>query len=74
MTDSSQKLVLNLKEYKTENFSPNTIPPIAGEIIWRKYGNQIDIEFPNPKNNNQWQLTSQGWVGYIPLTTELSHH
>ena len=29
------------------------------------------MEFPSPKTAGAWRLTSQGWVGYIPLSPDL---
>jgi 5-methylcytosine-specific restriction enzyme subunit McrC len=29
------------------------------------------VEFPSPKTDHRWELTAQGWVGYIPLSPEL---
>lgn len=37
--------------------------------LWQT--DQVMVEFPTPKTDRQWRLTSQGWVGYIPLTPEL---
>jgi 5-methylcytosine-specific restriction enzyme subunit McrC len=42
-----------------------------GEAIWREYGSQVAVEFPSPKTDYQWELTARGWVGYIPLSSEL---
>jgi len=44
----------------------------VGEILWRNYGSQVAVDFPSPKTDGQWQLTSQGWVGHIPLSPELA--
>ena len=46
------------------------LPPEVGQLLWRNYGRQVEVEFPNPKTEQQWRLTSQGWVGHIPLTSE----
>ncbi len=43
----------------------------VGETLWRNYGKQVAVEFPSPKTGGKWQLTAQGWVGYIPLSKEL---
>ncbi len=37
-----------------------------GTHIWERYKDQIEVEFPSPKTNDAWELTSKGWVGYIP--------
>jgi 5-methylcytosine-specific restriction enzyme subunit McrC len=63
--------LIELPEYLQKNISRSAISEDVGEIIFRQYKNQVDIEFPSPKTGGQWQLKSQGWVGYIPLTSEL---
>jgi 5-methylcytosine-specific restriction enzyme subunit McrC len=40
-------------------------------LLLRKFPNQIDVEPPSFKTNNQWELTARGWVGYIPLRPDL---
>ena len=47
------------------------IPYEVGESLWRDYGEQVGVDFPSPKTDGQWRLTSRGWVGYIPLTPQL---
>lgn len=69
MNHSPSKL-LTLTEYESEFFHPSEIPAELGELLWRNYSDQVELDFPTPKTNNQWKLTSQGWAGYIPLTQE----
>jgi 5-methylcytosine-specific restriction enzyme subunit McrC len=40
----------------------------AAEILWKNYGTQVSLEYPSPKTNWCWSLTSNGWVGYNTLT------
>lgn len=63
---------ISLEEYKTTYFAQEDIPYDLGEQLYRNYGSQVNVDFPSPKTNNQWALTSQGWVGYIPLNDNLS--
>lgn len=63
---------ITLTEYTPHRFPRQDISHETGEILWRKYGGQVSVDFPSPKTDGQWQLISQGWVGYIPLTPELS--
>lgn len=70
MNQSPPKL-LTLTEYESEFFQPSEIPVELGELLWRNYSDQVEVDFPTPKTNNQWKLISQGWAGYIPLTQEL---
>ena len=73
MIVGQEKLIV-LPEYSAQSFPESEIPGHLGEILWRNYGNQVSVEFPSPKTGGQWQLASQGWVGYIPLTPGLGFH
>jgi 5-methylcytosine-specific restriction enzyme subunit McrC len=59
-----------LTEYEPAWFASTEIPPEIGEALWRQYGSQIAVDFPSPKTGGQWRLTSQGWVGHIPLSPQ----
>jgi 5-methylcytosine-specific restriction enzyme subunit McrC len=68
------KTILPLTEYVPAQFPPGAIPDALGQILWRNYDRKagvVAVDFPSPKTEGQWQLTSRGWVGYIPLTQEL---
>lgn len=62
---------IELVEYTPAYYPKNHLSEAAGEYIWQKYGKQVTVEFPNVKTNHQWQFTSLGWVGYLPVTSEL---
>lgn len=63
--------IIELKEYISKCFDRNHIPDKTGELLWHIYKNQVSVDFPSPKTDGMWQLTSQGWVGYIPLSKDL---
>lgn len=65
------KSILPLTEYVRAQFPREAIPDALGEALWRNYSSQVTVDFPSPKTKGNWQLTSQGWVGYIPLTPDL---
>lgn len=67
----TEPVILKLSEYKPERFPPEAIPEEIGRRIWQEYSGKVEIESPSFRNNYQWELTSQGWVGYIPLSNEL---
>lgn len=56
-------------------FTPQTLPraalsPTFGEWLWQEYDQSrgwLRVEFPDPRTNYQWRITSLGWVGVIPL-------
>ncbi len=65
-----QPQVIELVEYKSALFERDHISYELGKSLWQNYRQQICVDFPDPSTNNQWRLTSTGWVGHIPLTTE----
>ena len=71
MKSIQDRKTLSLTEYVTRSFSRQEIPRDLGEALWREYDSKIAVEFPSPKTDYQWELTAQGWVGYIPLSAEL---
>ncbi|MBP5973775.1 restriction endonuclease [Brasilonema sp. CT11] len=68
---SEQPRIIELTEYATKSCQADEIPEGVGIELFQKYKNQIDIDFPTYKTGNKWQLKSNGWVGYIPLSTEI---
>jgi 5-methylcytosine-specific restriction enzyme subunit McrC len=66
----SSNILLALTEYIPVRFPAERLSVGLGETLWRKYSNQIAVDFPTPKTDDQWQLTSQGWVGFIPCSPE----
>ncbi|HEY9849677.1 MAG TPA: restriction endonuclease [Leptolyngbyaceae cyanobacterium] len=70
--------IKELEEYKIKELSRSEINDRALNLLWERYKEKkekketvgVEVEFPSPKTNNQWQIKSKGWVGYIPLTPE----
>jgi len=63
--------IIALKEYEPAKISSQVISNELAEIFWRSYDDKVRVDFPSPKTDNMLQLTSQGWVGHIPLTDEI---
>ncbi|MBN2154874.1 MAG: restriction endonuclease [Candidatus Lokiarchaeota archaeon] len=66
-----KRLIITLKEYENIALEREEFSDDLGKILWNRYRNQVQIEYPTPKTEYMWQLISQGWVGYIPLTNDL---
>jgi 5-methylcytosine-specific restriction enzyme subunit McrC len=67
-----QTNIIELEEYKPRFITPAEAPSTLGELLWSKYGSKISVDFPSPKTGGQLQITSQGWVGYIPINPQLA--
>jgi 5-methylcytosine-specific restriction enzyme subunit McrC len=63
--------VLELTEYRPLRLPAGQFPIGLGQVLLNRYADKVEIEYPTPKTQGCWQLTSQGWVGYIPLSPDL---
>jgi 5-methylcytosine-specific restriction enzyme subunit McrC len=61
---------IELTEYVHREFGRDEITPTIEEALWRNYKHQIKVEAPSFPTGGKYKLTSQGWVGHIPLTPE----
>lgn len=69
--------IISLTEYRPLSLTSNALTPELGAQLWQNYDQPnsiLKIDFPSPKTQNQWKLTAQGWVGYIPLSSEYGIH
>lgn len=62
--------IVDLPEYKPCTFARDEITEDLARMLHDSFGSQINIEPPSLFNNHTWRLTSQGWVGYIPLSED----
>ncbi len=62
--------IIELTEYIPKKLEREEITPAIEEALWRNYKNQVKVEPPSFQTGGKWKLTSQGWVGHIPLTPE----
>ena len=60
MTMVQPRVILPLTEYVSARFPREAIPDALGEALWQNYSSQVAVDFPSPKTESQWQLTSQG--------------
>ena len=63
--------IIELPEYETKSFAEDELKEDLIMALHAAYPNQISVEPPSFLNSYCWRLTSQGWVGYIPLTSEV---
>jgi len=63
---------IELVEYKPRRLPAGQLTLAEGEVIWRSYGERINVSFPSPQTAGEWELEAQGWVGYLPVTPTLA--
>jgi 5-methylcytosine-specific restriction enzyme subunit McrC len=66
-----ERQTLILTEYLSLRLPAHALSWADGEDLWQRYGKYVAVEFPSPKTGDQWQLTSQGWIGYLPLSSRI---
>jgi 5-methylcytosine-specific restriction enzyme subunit McrC len=64
---TSPRRVIPLREFIPALLARDALSDDQGTMLWHSYRAQVHVEFPSPKTDGRWQLTSQGWVGQIPL-------
>jgi 5-methylcytosine-specific restriction enzyme subunit McrC len=70
MTVVQPARLIELTEYVPRLLPATEMTDDLGDLLWRNYEQQVEVEFPNPKTGHQWRLMSKGWVGHIPLTPD----
>ena len=64
------KRIIELTEYIPRELEKEEITQEIEEILGHNYINKIKVEAPSFQTGRKWKLTSQGWVGHIPITPE----
>ncbi len=65
---------IHLTEYQPLFLPRTQLSEADGVRLWEQFGAQVVVDFPSPKTNGRWRLTSQGWVGSIPLGRDRTLH
>lgn len=68
---SDTRRVHDLREYERVRLHGTALTAQEGEVLWQNHRSRVAIEFPSPKTEGQWELSCQGWVGFLPVTREL---
>lgn len=68
---TSTLTTIDLTEYSTIRLQRNELDPDLAKTLYKQYGNRVTINEPSFTNDYNWELTSQGWVGHIPLSNTL---
>ena len=64
--------LVELVEYEPKRLPREAISDEVEREIWLNHRNQIDIQPPSFRTDHEWELTSKGYVGYLPITREFT--
>jgi 5-methylcytosine-specific restriction enzyme subunit McrC len=65
---SRMKRTIVLAEYQPQLLPRDALSEAVAQRLWRDFSTLVELTFPSPKTDDQWQLTAQGWVGLLPVT------
>lgn len=63
--------VIEFFEYEPLEITREELPVDAAQLIRDNYKGKVSIEQTSFHPDANWRISSEGWVGYIPLTPEL---
>ena len=58
---------MDLTELRRTRFPLSVLSSDQGQTVWSKYSKWIQVVFPSPATDGEWELYSSGAVGYLPL-------
>lgn len=66
------KELIELEEYVPYELPSGAFSPELARTLLARYPGQVSIEPPSFLTGNRWRLTSQGCVGYLPLSDDVA--
>jgi 5-methylcytosine-specific restriction enzyme subunit McrC len=63
-------MIIELTEYQPKILPRHYLSESNGRFLFDNFQDQIEVEAPNLLNDNNWKLTSLGYVGFIPLAKD----
>lgn len=70
----SLRQLYQLTEYEPVLIAQADLSEEVGYALWRQFDDQravLQLQFPSPKTEQQWQIIPNGWVGFIQATPQL---
>ncbi|MDJ0746036.1 MAG: hypothetical protein QNJ32_22110 [Xenococcaceae cyanobacterium MO_167.B27] len=65
-------LTIELIEYQSQSYPRHKITEQDIAIIRQQYPSQVRISLQDTKQGDCWKFTAQGWIGYIPVSSNLA--
>ncbi len=64
--------VITLREYSSKSLPQKDFPEPLGLLLKQSYSDKLRVDFPHVGNCSTWTFTAQSWIGFIPLSPEIS--
>ena len=64
--------LIELVEYEPRRLPREAISNELARTIWQNHKAQLDVKPPSFQTDDQWELTSLGYVGYLPVTRDFT--
>ncbi len=65
-------LTIDLIEYQSQLYPRNQITQQDIAIVKQQYSSQVKISLQDTNQGDCWKFIAQGWVGYIPISSNLA--
>jgi 5-methylcytosine-specific restriction enzyme subunit McrC len=65
-------MIIELTEYESITQPRYIIPNYIIDKLRKEYDKQIKVSLEDNKNGDYWKFTAQGWVGYIPISSDFA--
>ncbi|MCW3061567.1 MAG: 5-methylcytosine restriction system component-like protein [Capsulimonas sp.] len=66
----ANRQTIRLSERRPKHLRRSELSEELAVRLSRKYPSAVTVEFPTPLNGERWTITSQGWIGYLPVSPE----
>jgi 5-methylcytosine-specific restriction enzyme subunit McrC len=63
---------ISLVEYERRSVARVDLGEVDARRLWETHHSRVDVESPPFGSSADWILTSKGWVGWIPVSGELT--
>jgi 5-methylcytosine-specific restriction enzyme subunit McrC len=62
---------IEIVEYGSVELAADALSREEIEVLWRRYDQCLELEFPSPRTSGRFRLTANSSVGFFPVSPEL---
>jgi 5-methylcytosine-specific restriction enzyme subunit McrC len=68
---SAERRIIELEEYSSRRLPRHELSDEVAQVLHRDFSRQVAVQPPSFLNGHEWELAGLGFVGFIPVTSEL---